>query len=197
MDLFDLLETNNEHIPKLRYYYVEYNKAKTKLDKYKLDFDNENNKELSEINEENKVKTTTLIVKENHTTSTSDELFEDENIDSESDIDLYINSLGKRIALKCHPDKTDSEFKRNLFLSYRIHIEKKEYVPIFLIADKLDIELKFKKSITDVIYKKMEEYKSDLELIQKHILWLYYNSEDNAFKSKLKEEYFNRTKKKS
>ena len=197
MDLFDLLETNNEHIPKLRYYYVEYNKAKMKLEKYKSDFENENNKELSEINEEKKVKTTTMIVKENNTTSTSDENIEEDNIDSESDIDLYIKSLGKRIALKCHPDKTDSEFKRNLFLSYRVHIEKKEYVPIFLIADKLDIELKFKKSITDVIYKKMEEYKSDLELIQKHILWLYYNSEDSAFKSKLRKEYFNRTKKKS
>ena len=159
MDLFDLLETNNEHIPKLRYYYVEYNKAKIKLDKYKSDFENENNKELSEINEEKKVKTTTLIVRENNTTSTSDNIFEEEDIDSETDIDLYIKSLGKRIALKCHPDKTDSEFKRNLFLSYRVHIEKKEYVPIFLIADKLDIELKFKKSITDVIYKKMEEYK--------------------------------------
>ena len=197
MDLFDLLETNNEHIPKLRYYYVEYNKAKMKLEKYKSDFENENNKELSEINEEKKVKTNTLIVRENNTTSTSGDIFDEEDIDSETDIDLYIKSLGKRIALKCHPDKTDSKFKRNLFLSYRVHIEKKEYVPIFLIADKLDIELKFKKSITDVIYKKMEEYKSDLELIQKHILWLYYNSEDSAFKSKLKEEYFNITKKKS
>ena len=169
MDLFDLLETNNEHIPKLRYYYVEYNKAKTKLEKYKSDFENENNKELNTINEDNKVKTTTMIVKENINDSNSDEIFIDEDIDSETDIDLYIKSLGKKIALKCHPDKTESEFKRKLFLSYRVHIEKKEFVPIFLITDKLDIELKFKKSITDVIYKKMEEYKKDLELIQKHM----------------------------
>ena len=71
-----MLETNNEHIPKLRYYYVEYNKAKTKLEKYKSDFENENNKELSDINEENKVKTTTLIVRKNNKTSTIDYIFE-------------------------------------------------------------------------------------------------------------------------
>ena len=87
-----LLETNNEHIPKLRYYYVEYNKAKTKLDKYKSDFENENNKELNTINKDNKVKTTTMIVKENINDSNSDEIFIDEDIDSETDIDLYIKS---------------------------------------------------------------------------------------------------------
>ena len=103
----------------------------------------------------------------------------------------FINTIYKKIAIKCHPDKTDDKYKNKIFVYANKSKKTINLLQLMYLIGKTDInDIEITESQYSVIQNKITSINSEIEEIKKTIpyLWEYLNQQQQ-------EEYIKNLKK--